>query len=83
MADRTPVRGRRQEPTDDGRMDLAEALPLAALATASVVVFLLMRHPSLRRSQFQNGQSFSFGTSLACALGLFVGGASLFWWLGR
>jgi hypothetical protein len=39
---------------------------------ASTVVYLLMRHPGMRRPQFRNERAFSVGVSLACALGLFV-----------
>lgn len=53
-------------------MNIAQALALLAVAVASVVLFLVMRYPSMRRPQFQDGRAFSVGTSLACALGVFV-----------
>lgn len=64
-------------------MDIARALPLAVLAVASAVVFLLMRYPGLRREPFQRGRAFSTGLSLACAIGLFAVFGGLAWWLQR
>ena len=60
-------------------MNAARALVLLVVAVASVVVYLLMRHPGMRRRQFQGGRAFSVGVSLACALGLFVLFAALTW----
>jgi hypothetical protein len=56
-------------------------LALFVTAVASVVVFLLMRYPSLRRPQFQGGRAFSVAASLTCALGLFALLAALTWML--
>ena len=53
-------------------MSAARALVLVVMAVASTVVYLLMRHPGMRRPQFQGRRAFSVGVSLACALGLFV-----------
>ena len=53
-------------------MNVAQTLALCVTAVACVVMFLLMRYPQLRRPQFQGGRSFSFGGSLACALGVFA-----------
>jgi hypothetical protein len=50
---------------------------LAVMPVASVVVYLLMRHPGLRRPQFQGGRAFSVPMSLGCALAVFV----VFAWL--
>lgn len=60
-------------------MNTAQALVLVVAAVASTVVYLLMRHPGMRRPQFQGGRAFSIGVSLACALGLFVLFAALTW----
>jgi hypothetical protein len=53
-------------------VNIALVLARTVIAVASVVLFLLMRYPQLRRPQFQGGRVFSFGFSLACALGLFA-----------
>jgi len=50
----------------------AQVLALFVTAVASVVLFLVMRYPAMRRSQFQGGRAFSVTTSLACALGVFA-----------
>jgi len=62
-------------------MNAARVLVLAVMVVASVVVYLLMRHPGLRRPQFQGGRAFSVSVSLACAVGLFVVFATLTWLL--
>lgn len=62
-------------------MNAAQALVLVVMAVASTVVYLLMRHPGMRRPKFRGGRAFSVGTSLACALGLFVLFAALTWML--
>lgn len=62
-------------------MNAARALVLVVVAVASAVVYLLMRHPGMRRPQFQGGRGFSVGVSLACAIGLFVLFAVLSWLL--
>ena len=62
-------------------MNITHVLALSVTAVASLVVFLLMRYPGLRRPQFRSGQRFSAGVSLACALGIFVVYAALTWWL--
>ena len=51
-------------------MNVPQVLALVVTAVASVVVFLLMRYPQLRRPQFQGRRAFSVGVSLACALGV-------------
>ncbi len=53
-------------------MNVAQVLSLGVTVVASVVMFLVMRYPQLRRPQFQGGRSFSIGFSLACALGVFA-----------
>ena len=53
-------------------MNVPQVLALFVTAVASVVVYLLMRYPQLRRPQFQNGRRFSIGLSLAPALGVFA-----------
>lgn len=53
-------------------MNAARAVVLIVAAVASVVVFLLMRYPALRRAQFQNGRAFSVAMSFACAGTMFV-----------
>ncbi len=53
-------------------MNVAQVLALSVTAVASVVLFLTMRYPQLRRPQFQGGRRFSIGLSLACALGVFA-----------
>ena len=53
-------------------MNASRVLMLVVTAVASVVVYLLMRHPDLRRSQFQGGRAFGVGVSLACAVVLFA-----------
>jgi len=60
-------------------MNAVRALVLVVTAVASLVVYLLMRHPETRRPQFQSGRAFSVGLSLACALGLFALFAVLTW----
>lgn len=52
-------------------MNVARVLALVVVAVASVVVYLLMRHPEMRRTQFRGGRAFSVGVSFACAVGLF------------
>jgi len=59
----------------------AQLLALAVVAVASVVVFLLMRFPELRRPQFRGGRAFPVPAALACALGVFVVFSCLIWWL--
>jgi hypothetical protein len=59
----------------------ARVVALSVVAVASVVVFLLMRYPGLRRPQFRGGRTFSTGTALAGALGVFAVYAFLIWWL--
>jgi multisubunit Na+/H+ antiporter MnhB subunit len=54
-------------------------LALVVTAVASVVVFLLMRYPQLRRPQFQGRRAFTVGVSLACALGVLAVFAFLIW----
>lgn len=58
-------------------VNAARVVVLAVLAVASVVVYLLMRHPGLRRPQFQGGRAFSRAVSFGCAVALFV----VFAWL--
>jgi hypothetical protein len=53
-------------------VNVAQVLALAVVAMASVVVFLVMHYPALRRPQFQSRRRFSIGLSLACALGVFA-----------
>ncbi len=62
-------------------MNVVQVLALVVTAVAAVVVFLVMRYPSLRRPQFQSRRSFSIGVSLVCALALFVVLAALTWML--
>ncbi len=59
---------------------LVQALALAVVTVASVVVFLLMRNPQLRRPQFRGGRAFPVSVALACALGVFVVFSFLIWW---
>ena len=47
-------------------MNILTILIVAAGAVASVVVFLLMRYPGMRREQFRQGRAFSMRS---CALG--------------
>jgi multisubunit Na+/H+ antiporter MnhB subunit len=54
-----------------------QVLVLVVAAVASVVVYLLMRHPKMRRAQFQGWRAFGVAASLACAVGFFV----VFVWL--
>ena len=49
-------------------MNLLKVLLLVAGVAVSVVVFLLMRYPGLRREQFQQGQAFSVWSSALGAL---------------
>jgi len=49
-------------------VNVAQLLALAVVAVASVVVFLLMRYPQLRRPQFLGELSFPVSVALACAL---------------
>jgi len=51
-------------------VNVPQVLALFVTAVASVVVFLVMRYPALRRPQCRNGRRFSIGFSLACALGV-------------
>jgi multisubunit Na+/H+ antiporter MnhB subunit len=60
-------------------VNVPQVLALVVTAVASVVVFLLMRYPQLRRPQFQGRRAFSIGVSLACALGAFAVFAFLIW----
>ena len=53
-------------------MNVAQVLSLGITAVASVVLFLVLRYPQLRRPQFQDGRSFSTGFSLVCALAVFA-----------
>jgi multisubunit Na+/H+ antiporter MnhB subunit len=53
-------------------VNVPQGLALVVTAVASIVVFLLMRYPPLRRLQFQGLRAFSVGVSLACALGVFA-----------
>ena len=53
-------------------MNPARALVLLVAAVMAVVVYLLMRRPSMRRAQFQGGRAFSPAVSFGCAAGLFV-----------
>ncbi len=62
-------------------MNVAGALVLVVAALASTVVYLLMRHPGMRRVQYRDRRAFSVGVSLACALALFVVLAALTWML--
>jgi multisubunit Na+/H+ antiporter MnhB subunit len=58
-------------------MNAARALVLIVVAVASVVVYLLMRRPEMRRPQFQGGRAFSVAVSLGCAVAVVV----VFAWL--
>jgi len=60
-------------------VNVPQGLALVVTAVASIVVFLLMRYPPLRRLQFQGRRAFSVGVSLACALGVFAVFAFLIW----
>jgi multisubunit Na+/H+ antiporter MnhB subunit len=60
-------------------VNVPTVLALVVTAVASVLVFLLMRYPQLRRPQFQGRRAFSVGVSLACALGVFAVFAFLIW----
>ena len=60
-------------------VNVPQVLALVVTAVASIVVFLLMRYPQLRRPQFQGRRAFSVGVSLACALGVFAVFAFLIW----
>jgi len=51
-------------------VNAAHGLALSVTTVASVVLFLVMRYPQLRRPQFGGGRAFSFRLSLACALGV-------------
>ena len=62
-------------------MNIAQLMALAVVAVASVVVFLLMRYPELRRPQFRERRTFPVPVALACALGVFVVFSFLIWWL--
>jgi len=62
-------------------VNVAQVLALSGVAVACVILFLMMRHPQLRRPQFQNGRRFSIGFSLACALGVFVVYTLMIVWL--
>ena len=62
-------------------MNIAQLMALAVVAVASVVVFLLMRYPQLRRPQFRGGRAFPVPVALGCALGVFVVFSFLIWWL--
>ena len=53
-------------------MNPARAMVLMVAAVMAVVVYLLMRRPSMRRAQFQGGRAFSPVVSFGCAAGLFV-----------
>ena len=53
-------------------MNPARAMVLLVAAVMAVVVYLLMRRPSMRRSQFQGGRAFSPVVSFGCAAGLFA-----------
>ena len=56
-------------------MNVAKILILGVGLVASLVVYLLMRHPQLRREQFRNRAPFSISAALLCAaavLGLFA-----------
>ena len=53
-------------------MNPARAMVLLVAVVASVVVYVLMRHPEMRRPQFQGGRAFSPVVSFGCAAGLFA-----------
>ena len=53
-------------------MNPARAWVLLVAAVMAVVVYLLMRRPSMRRAQFQGGRAFSPVVSFGCAAGLFA-----------
>ena len=53
-------------------MNPARAMVLVVAAVMTVVVYLLMRRPSMRRPQFQGGRAFSPVVSFGCAAGLFA-----------
>ena len=49
-------------------MNPARAMVLMVAAVMAVVVYLLMRRPSMRRAQFQGGRAFSVAVSFGCAV---------------
>jgi hypothetical protein len=53
-------------------VNVAQVLSLGIAVVASVVLFLVLRYPQLRRPQFQDGRSFSASFSLVCALAVFA-----------
>lgn len=53
-------------------MNFPQGLALAGVGVACGVLFVVMRYPTMRRSQFQGGRSFSVKFSLACALVVFL-----------
>jgi hypothetical protein len=53
-------------------MNLLKTFILVVGSVASVIVFLLMRYPRLRREQFQQGRAFSLRISALGALAVFA-----------
>lgn len=52
-------------------MNGPQILILVVALTTSPILFLIMRYPQFRRSQFRDSDPFSFSVSLLCALTLF------------